>query len=83
MLIPHSLVYFTQEYEFEKFVSKRNAFEETLNNARGNGRDLESAAIIKDVAQWNMELAEYQYMNSHWFLGQYIDDRIESLIPIR
>lgn len=82
-LIIHSMFFFTAGYNYGLFVEKRNAFEQTLIEARKNGSDYETAAISKEVAQWNQQLAEYKYDNKHAFLGQYVDDRIESLKPIK
>lgn len=79
----HLLSWCTTGYAYEKFVQERNAFEQTLNNARNSGNQYETAAIVKDVAEWNQQLAVYKYKNNHWFFDQYIDDRIETLEPIK
>ena len=81
-ILIHSLVFFTQGYYYGLFVEKRQAFEQTLNNARENGNDYETAAIVKEVAIWNVSLAEKKYDNKNWYLGQFEDDRIEDLEPI-
>lgn len=73
----------TVSYYYELFVVKRAAFEKTLNNARENGNEYETAAIVKEVAEWNTSLAEKKYDNKNWFLGQYEDDRVETLEPIK
>lgn len=82
-LLIHSIAYFTVEYDYGLFVEKRNAFEQTLNDLRKNGNDYETAAIVKEVAKWNQELAVYKYDNKTIFLDQYIDDRVELLEPIK
>ncbi len=82
-LIIHSIVWGLVSYEYGLFVEKRNSFEQTLKFARANGNKYESAAIVKEVAQWNIELAKYKYNNKTLFLDQYIDDRMESLEPIK
>jgi transposase len=82
-LLLHSIAFFTVEYRYGLFVEKRNAFEQTLNEARKNGNEYETAAIVKEVAQWNQMFAEYKYKNKTIFFDQYIDDRIESLEPIK
>ena len=69
-------------YEYELFVERRNAFESTLKQSREQQREYETAAIIKVVSEWNVELAEYQYNNNTWLFDAYIDDRIELLEPI-
>lgn len=80
--IVHILCISLQGYYFELFVEKRNSFEMTLNNSREKGSDYEAAAIVKEVAEWNMKLAEDKFDNKNWFLGQFVDDRIETLEPI-
>jgi len=82
-LIMHSFCWGLVSYEYGLFVEKRNAFEQTLNEARNNGNEYETAAIVKEVAQWNQKLAEYKYDNKTIFFDQYIDDRIELLEPIK
>ena len=79
----HFAVLLFVKYDYEKFLNKRNAFQQTLIEARENGREIESAAILQNVAEWNIDLAEYQYDNTTWLLDQYIDDRIMSLKPIK
>lgn len=83
LIFIHSFLYFTAEYDYEIFVEERNAFEQTLNNSREAGNDYETAAIVKEVAQWNQRLAKSKYNNKTFLLGQYVDDRIEKLDPIK
>lgn len=82
-LILHCVGYFTASYNYEMFKTKRNSFEQTLQMARESGNPIETAAIIKDVSAWNQKLAALQYDNKTPFFNQYIDDRIESLKPIK
>lgn len=82
-LIIHFFAWGLVSYKYGLFVEKRNAFEQTLQVARENGNEYETAAIVKDVAEWNQKLAEYKYDNKTIFLDQYIDDRIELLEPIK
>lgn len=82
-LIIHSLLWGLVSYEYGLFVEKRNAFEQTLQVARENGNEYETAAIIKEVAQWNVKLAEAKYDNKTMYFDQYIDDRVELLEPIK
>ena len=82
-LLIHSITYFTVEYKYELFVEERNAFEQTLNEARKNGNKYETAAIVKEVAKWNQKLAKHKYNNKTILFDQYIDDRIELLEPIK
>lgn len=78
----HSICLLTVSYGFEMFVVKRTAFEKTLNDSRKNGNDYETAAIVKEVAEWNVKLAEYKYDNTTLYFDQFIDDRIDTLEPI-
>ena len=83
LLLIHSIPFCLASYEYETFIEKRNAFEATLENARENGNEYETAAIVKEVADWNVKLAVIKYNNSTLFLDQYIDDRIKYVKPIQ
>ena len=82
-LIIHSVAWGRVSYEYGLFVERRNAFEQTLKITRENGNKYETAAIVKEVIQWNMQLAEAKYVNKTLYFDQYIDDRIELLEPIQ
>lgn len=81
-LIIHLLIWSLASYDYNLFVEKRKAFVSTLENAREKGRELEAAAITKEVAEWNKTLASSKYTNKVFLLSDYIDDRIEDLEPI-
>lgn len=83
LLFIHLLIWPFVTYNYELFVAQRDAFEQTLNDARENGNEYETAAIVKDVAEWNQLLAASKYQNKIAFLDQYIDDRVETLEPIK
>jgi len=83
ILILHVISVLLVPYNYNVFVEKRNSFEETLKDARQNGSDLERAAIIQNVSQWNIKLAEIKYNNTTFILSPYIDDRIMDLEPIK
>jgi len=68
---------------FNSWVAKRDAFESTLIESRLNGNELETAAIVGKVAEWNESLAESKVWKETWLLNQYIDDRIYTLKPIK
>ena len=70
-------------YNYEIFVTHRTAFEQTLKDSRESGNELEAAAIIKEVAKYNVRLADQKYDNKTLFFDQYIDDRFEDLKPIK
>lgn len=82
-LIIHIVGMAKASYEYELFVQRRNAFEQTLNSARENGNQYETAAIVKEVAEWNTTLATEKFYNKTAWFDQYIDDRIETLEPIK
>ena len=70
-------------YEFDKFKIERDSFEQTLKVSRGFNNEMEQAAISKDIIYWNSRLALIQYDNKTLFFDQYIDDRFETLKPIK
>lgn len=82
-LLVHVIRWSTATYSYNITVVERNSFVETLNDARNNKRELESAAILKEISEWNRYLAEAQYDNGTFLLGDYHDDRIMNLKPIR
>lgn len=83
MLIIHIICCSISSYNYDLFVTKRDAFELTLNNSRENGNELEAATIIRDVSKWNQKLASLKHNNSTLFFDPYIDDRINDLTPIK
>ena len=70
-------------YDYELFVVKKESFQRTLSESRLNSRELESATILKEVVEWNKDLAERKYNNTTLFFDQYYDDRIMELEPIK
>lgn len=82
-VIGHSISYFTKSYSFNKFIVKRESFVNSLEESRKNGRELESATILKEISDFNQQLASDKYDNKIWFFDQYIDDRIETVEPIK
>lgn len=82
-LILHTICWSLTAHTFNKLVVSRQSFVETLEESRKNGRELESAAILKEISGFNQRLASEKYNNQIWFLGQYVDDRIETLEPIK
>jgi len=82
-LIVHSISLATVEYNYEMYLVKRNAFEQTLKNTRANGNPYETAAIVESVAYWNESLAKYQFQNKTFYYNQFIDNRFNNLLPIQ
>ena len=82
-LTGHLFVFLPKSYFYGKWIAERDSFEMTLKEVRQNGSEIERAAITKEVSEWNRKLASAKYRNSHWFFGQYVDDRVETLEPIK
>lgn len=82
-LILHTLIWSVAGYNYNKFVTKRKAFIETLEYARKNKSKFELASITREVSEWNQQLASLKYDNNVFLLKDYVDDRILSLEPIR
>jgi hypothetical protein len=83
LFIIHIFAWGTTSYRYNQFVAQRNAFEQTLQEARKSGNVYETAAIVKEVTQWNVDLAEQKYDNKTFFFSPYVDDRIVLLKPIK
>jgi len=82
-LVIHLIGFLLASYSYEKLVVKRTSFEQTLNDSRRNGNEYETAAIVKDVAEFNMSLASDKYDNNVFLLKDYVDDRVMLLEPIK
>ena len=82
-LICHTLFWILASYEYNKFVTKRKAFVETLEYARKNESQFELASITREFSEWNQQLASLKYDNNVFLLKDYVDDRVTSLEPIR
>jgi hypothetical protein len=82
-LLMHFLFWSFASYDYNKFVTKRKAFVETLEYARKNESQFELASITREVSEWNQQLASSKYDNNVFLLKDYVDDRISSLEPIR
>ena len=82
-LVVHIIMVSTQNLDYERFLVRRDSLEQTLKSVRENGNPYESAAIVKEIADYNIELAMAKRNNKKAFFGQYIDDRFESLTPIK
>ena len=80
-LISHTTHMLLAKHDYEVFKCTRDAFMDTLNSARSY-HSIENAAILKEIAEWNQKLAVMRYENKHWFLKDYIDDRVQDLKAI-
>ena len=54
-----------------------------LVESRKVENNIESAAVLKDIIDFNTSLAKMKYYNKTFLFGQYVDDRIESIEPIK
>lgn len=82
-LVIHLILFIGASYSFNKLAVQRDSFIQSLEYSRKNNKELESATILKDISDLNQYIASEKYDNKIWFLGQYIDDRIETLEPIK
>jgi sensor domain CHASE-containing protein len=83
VLIIHILSIVSIEYDYNIWLAKRNAFEETLSAARQSGNKYEVAAIVSEISKWNEELSVAKFKKDHWYFSQYYDDRVKTLEPIK
>ena len=70
-------------FEYREFEVEGKSFQQTLTMSREYNRKYESAAILKEIADWNKELAIRQYHNSIFIIGDWTDDRFDKLKPIQ
>lgn len=82
-LVIHILMWSINSFKYKNFVTKRDAFEQTLKDSRLNGNPYESAAIMKEVADWNIKLASMKYQNTLFLAKDYINDKVDNLEPIK
>ena len=82
-LLIHILAMSLVEYNYEGFLERRAAFVETLDESRKNGNEYETAAIVKEISNWNIRVAKQKFDNKTLYFDQYIDDRWENIKPIK
>lgn len=83
LMVLHLFLWSITSYEYGKFVSKRDSLQQSLDWSRANSSELERAAILQDISEFNKDLAEHKYNNKTLLLTYYIDDRIEDVEPIK
>lgn len=71
-----------KSFEYERFLSKRVAIQETLKSARKTKNNIELMSIANELIEHNKELAEIKFKNNTLF-GVYIDDKFMNLKPIK
>ena len=82
-LIMHLVCLSQVSYEYNSLKVNRDSFQRSLNEARKNGNEYESAAILEKIVDFNYELSQKKYDNKTIFLDQYVDDRVELLNTIK
>lgn len=83
VLIFNTIAISVKRYNYRKLVVKKESFEKTLKTFREKGENnIENAAILKDVVDFNKYLEIQKFDNSTIFFDWYIDDRVEDLKPI-
>jgi len=73
----------TSEYDYEVLVAERDSYQLSLDGLRAIGQDFETLAIGQDIVDFNKLIAVEKVQNKSWFYDIYIDDRIDSLQPIK
>ena len=81
-IIVHCVKFFSQGYQYNLYEQEYNSLKESLYYNRENGREIEAASVLNEVIEMNKDLATKKYKNKT-ILGYYIDDRFETLKPIR
>lgn len=79
----HTIEWVSASYDYDVLVVERNSYQETLNNIRENGNDLETATIASEIMEFNRRIEVQKRQNQTWFYDCFIDDRIDELNPIK
>lgn len=83
LLLLHIVCVSLVEYDFDRWVVKRNSFELTLKECRKNGSEIELASIQNKVVEFNEDLATAKFSKTYSILSCYISDRVINLKPIK
>lgn len=70
-------------YNYGMVVAQRNAIEVSLQSSRQSQDPLERATILREVAQFNIDVEQSKIRNKYYLLDPYVDDRIDSLQLIK
>ena len=81
-LLIHIPTWLLASHKYERHIVERNSMIESLENARLNKNNLELTSILKDIIEYNKNLAILKYENTG-FLDCYIDDRFIELKSIK
>lgn len=79
----HILFWSIRGYEYNVFVAKREAFVLTLESARKSGNEIELAAVVSKISEWNESLFKFKVNRKTFLIRDYTDPRIMKLEPIR
>ena len=71
-----------QHIEIKARIEQFKAVRTTIDIARTEGREIESAALVLEIAKRNAWLVRQQYWNNHYF-GIYYPDEIMRLQPLK
>lgn len=83
IFIVHLFLSLTKGVDYNSLLNKRVSIINSLDKAREISNNLESAAILKEIIDFNTKIADAKYTNKTFFFGQYIDDRVEGIEPIK
>ena len=83
LLMGHLFSIVSRYVDYEEIVIKRSVIHNVLVELRKVENNIESAAVLKDIIDFNTSLAKMKYYNKTFLFGQYVDDRIESIEPIK
>ena len=83
VLIFNTIQMLTPSYDYEILLAERNSYQESLNQLREIDNEFETLAIGEDIIDFNQHIARQKVQNKSWFYDSYIDDRIETLEPIK
>jgi len=73
----------SSEYDYEILVAERDSYQLSLDGLRSIDNSFETLAIGQDIVDFNKKIAREKVQNKSWFYDSYIDDRIDSLEPIK
>lgn len=82
-LIIHVICWSAASYNYKCFVARRNALEQTLHDCRATGNQYETATIVKEVSDWNGNLAKKKINLETFVLESYEVEEILTLKPIK
>lgn len=80
----HSLGLIFKNKVYIDYDTKVKIYQEMVDQCRNNGGDLSSNSfILKDIVSINIDISNLKRRNKNLILDQYIDDRFETMEPIK